>query len=102
MSGFEHDTISIKDLRAGSGQEVLTEAEVIIAVDADAQEEVLRGKWDWELAVGTGHEAELSVVRVELETSDDVNELREMLRAAQSETDDGEEEPTADDDTNEA
>jgi hypothetical protein len=100
MSEFGHETVSIDDLRAGFGKELLTEAEVIIAVDADAQEEVLRGKWDWELAVGVGHEAELSVVRVELEGSDEVDELREMLTAAQSETDD-DEEPSADDDTDE-
>jgi len=97
MSGFEHETISMDDLRAGFGKELLAEAEVVVAVDADSQEEVLHGKWDWELAVRTGHGAELSVVRVELEASDDVEELREMIEAAQSGANDDDEEPTDDD-----
>ena len=97
MSDFEHETISMDDLRAGFGKDLLAEAEVIIAVDADLKEEVLHGKWDWELAVGTGHEAELSVVRVELEASDDADELKEMVEAAQSGADDDDEEPTDDD-----
>ena len=98
MNSFEHETISMDDLRAGFGKELLADAEVIIAVDADSQEEVLHGKWDWELAVGTGHEAELSVVRVELEASDDIGELREMIETARSGAADDDEGPTDNDD----
>ncbi|MGD2108872.1 MAG: hypothetical protein PVI86_05710 [Phycisphaerae bacterium] len=99
MSDYAHETISMDDLRAGFGKELLDEAEVIIAVDADSQEEVLHGKWDWELAIAVGHESELSVVRVELEVSDDVDELKEMIETVQSAGADEEEDPIDEDDT---
>ncbi|MCO6436596.1 MAG: hypothetical protein J5J06_05865 [Phycisphaerae bacterium] len=84
MSTFEHDIISMEELRAGFGKDLLAEAEVVIAVDADSREEVLHGKWDWEIAAGTAHETDLSVVRVELEAADDVDELKEMIEVAQT------------------
>jgi hypothetical protein len=99
MSGFEHEIISMDDLQSGFGKDLLAEADVIIAVDADAQEEPLFGKWDWELAAGTAHEAQLSVVRIELEVSDDVDELKEIIDTVRSPAQ-GEEDATepADDD----
>lgn len=91
MSGFEHETISMDDLRAGFGIDLLADAEVIIAVDADAQEEAIYGEPEWEIAVNSGQEAELAVVRVELEASEDAEELREMIAAAQSDAQDDDE-----------
>ena len=83
MSNVEHKTVSMDDLRAGVGTELLAEAEVIVAIDADWRKEFLRGKWDWEIAVRTGHEEELKVVRVELESSDELEELGEMIEPTQ-------------------
>lgn len=97
MSDFEHETISMDDLRVGFGKDLLAQAEVILAINADSQEDVLHGKRDWDLAVGTGHEADLSVVRVELEASGDIDELKEMIETAQSGVvDDDAEEPVDD------
>jgi len=100
MNDFEHETVSMDDLRAGLGQEILEEAEVIIAVDADSHEEVVHGETDWQLAVATGQAAELWVVRIELDALDDVDELLEMIAAARSGAVDEDlaEEPTGDDD----
>jgi hypothetical protein len=81
MSDFETEPIPLDDLRESRG-EILAGADVIIAVDADAGEEVIYGKWDLELAAGTALESDLAIVRVEIESGDDLDELRELIDQA--------------------
>jgi hypothetical protein len=67
-SDFDSTTVSIEDLRAGHAEDLLAEADVVIAIDATThEEEVVHGREEWELASATGHDEELVVLRVELD-----------------------------------
>ena len=94
MSDFDCTTMSIEDLQAGDSRDLLTQADVIIAVDATAgEEEVVSGRYEWKLANRTGQQAYLTVLRVELDMeSDDLDWLSEALasiEAGDAEGDDG-------------
>jgi len=97
MTNSEHESISMDDLKVGVGKELLAEAEVILAVDGEMEEEVLYGKWDWELAVGTGHDLGLTVVRVEIDDADDIGDLKNLIESLRPEESDEGEGPTDDD-----
>lgn len=67
-SDFGSTTVSIDDLRAGHADDLLAEANVVIAIDATThEEEVVHGRDEWELASATGHDEDLVVLRVELD-----------------------------------
>lgn len=67
-SDFGSTTVSIDDLRAGHADDLLAEADVVIAIDASThEEEVVHGRDEWELASATGHDDDLVVLRVELD-----------------------------------
>jgi hypothetical protein len=71
--------------------ELLAEADVITAVDLESgDEEAVYGRWAWESAMNRGREVQLTVVRVELDAMDDVEELKELVDRALSETIEGE------------
>jgi hypothetical protein len=68
VSDFGATTVSIDDLRAGHADDLLAEADVVIAIDANThEEEVVHGRDEWELASATGHDEDLVVLRVELD-----------------------------------
>ena len=91
MSDLDGTTISIDDLRAGNAGDVLAEADVVIAVDASsAEEEVVYGHHEWDLASATGHEDDLVVLRVELDMEgDDLDWLVDTVEAVDSDRIDG-------------
>jgi len=67
-SDFGSTTMSIDDLRAGHADDLLADADVVIAIDASThEEEVVHGRDEWELASATGHDEDLVVLRVELD-----------------------------------
>jgi hypothetical protein len=67
-SDFDSTTIAIDDLRAGHADDLLAEADVVIAIDAStSEEEVVHGREEWELASATGLDEDLVVLRVELD-----------------------------------
>lgn len=86
MSDLGGTTVSIDDLRAGHAGDLLAEADVVIAVDATtAEEEVVHGRHEWELASATAHEEDLIVLRVELDMdSGDVEWLVDAIEAIES------------------
>ena len=68
VSDFGGTTVSIDDLRAGHADDLLAEADVVIAIDATThEEEAVHGCEEWELASATGHDEDLAVLRVELD-----------------------------------
>ena len=68
MSEFGSTTVSIDDLRAARADDLLAEADVVIAIDASThEEEVVHGRQEWELACATEHDEDLVVLRVELD-----------------------------------
>jgi hypothetical protein len=78
--------MSIEDLQAGDCRDLLTQADVVIAVDATArEEEVVSGRYEWQLANRTGQQAYLTVLRVELDMeSDDLDWLSEILASIEA------------------
>lgn len=99
MSDFDCTTISIEDLQASNPRDLLTEADVVIAVDASAREEaVVSGRYEWELANRTGQQAYLTVLRVELDMeSDDLDWLSEILAAIEAGNSEGDEDESGED-----
>ncbi len=97
MSDLESTTISIEELQAGHGRDLLAEADVVIAVDASSQEkEVVYGRDELERAIKTGREHELVVLCVELDMELDDQDW--LIEAIQSSEDDEDDEPKEDDD----
>ena len=82
MSDLDSTTISIEELQAGRGRDLLAEADVVIAVDASSQEEeVVHGRDELEQAIVAGHEAALVVLYVELDMElDDQDWLIEAIQ----------------------
>jgi hypothetical protein len=85
-SDFGSSTVSIDDLRAGRADDLLAEADVVIAVDVSTHaEEVVRGHQEREIASETGHEEDLVVLRVELDVeADDLEWLVDAIEAMES------------------
>jgi len=76
-------TVSIDDVRSGLVGDLLTEADVIIAVDVNTrEEEAVRGRYEWELACETGHEDDLLVLRIELDA--DAGDLEWLVDAIEN------------------
>jgi hypothetical protein len=86
VSDFNSATVSIRKLQAGDTTALLAEADVVIAVDAaTAEEEVVYGRDEWELASETGLEEDLVVLRVELDLeSGDLQWLVDAIEAIRS------------------
>ena len=86
MSDSDGETVSIDDLRAGDAEDSLAEADVVIAVDATSdEEEVVYGRHEWDIASASGREADLMVLRVELDLeAGDLEWLVEMVEAIKS------------------
>jgi hypothetical protein len=86
VSEFGTTTVSIDDLRAGQAGDLLAEADVVIAVDANTrEEEVIHGRQEWELASETGHEEDLVLLRVELDAdSGDLEWLIDAIEGIES------------------
>ena len=97
MSDLDSTTISIDELQAGHGRDLLAEADLVIAVDASSQEkEVVHGRDKLERAIVAGCEDALVVLRVELDMELDDQDW--LIEAIQSGEDDEDDEPKEDDD----
>jgi hypothetical protein len=83
MSGFDSTTVSVADVRLGHANDLLAQADVVIAVDTGSHdEEVVLGRHAWELASDSGHDEDLVVLRVELDMdAGDVEWLAELIAA---------------------
>ncbi|HRX84916.1 MAG TPA: hypothetical protein P5572_07855 [Phycisphaerae bacterium] len=80
MSANDPQKVALSRLRTAAGRSALADIDVVIAVDESADvEEVLRGKWDWEMAVATAREDDLSVLRVKVDSSQELDELRAIV-----------------------
>lgn len=86
MNDLGDISVSIDDLRTGNPGDLLGEADVIIALDANTrEEEIVRGRHEWEIATATGHEEDLTVVRVELDMeAGDLEWLLDAVEAIES------------------
>lgn len=90
LNEFDHEVISMEDIRQGSGREEIASADVVIAFDPHTEsEEVLHGLADWEAAQRSEEPAELAVVRVELDTEDDLEEVAELLNDLRTDESEG-------------
>ena len=78
--------VPIVKLQAGRARKLLAEADIVIAVDAETdEEEVVHGHHEWELATATGQEAYWQVLRVKLDLkSDDLEWLVDAVETVDS------------------
>jgi hypothetical protein len=81
--------VPLRKLQTNAGKELLATADVVIAVDTRSDaEDVVYGEWDWNLAVSAGQEAELAVLRVELNMNEELDTLSEIVKVSRGPEDD--------------